>query len=205
MIIAGKIVSPESVTHAQNPRRRGHDCRSRPPARAHRSRIRRRLPDFRRDGRHPHPRPRRRERARDAYEEDFRTAAAAAIHGGVVQVADMPNNPSAPIDDASYRAKRRHLESREVPIAVTLYAGIGPGTRPLSFAVPYKVYMGPSVGDLFFTTLDQLDETLSHYRGCNVSFHCEDPVLLAAHGASRRTSGGGLPLARSRPRGSPCR
>ena len=89
------------------------------------------------------------------YKEDFRTAAAAAIHGGVVQVADMPNNPSAPIDDASYRAKRRHLESREVPIAVTLYAGIGPGTRPLSFAVPYKVYMGPSVGDLFFTTLER--------------------------------------------------
>ena len=77
--------------------------------------------------------------------------------------------------------KRRHLEGRQVPITVTLYAGIGPGTRPLSFAVPYKVYMGPSVGDLFFTTLDELDETLSRYRGCNVSFHCEDPVLLSAH------------------------
>jgi dihydroorotase len=73
---------------------------------------------------------------RETYKEDFRTAAAAAVHGGVVQVADMPNNPSAPTDDASYQAKRRHLESREVPIAVTLYAGLGPGTRPLSFAVP---------------------------------------------------------------------
>jgi dihydroorotase len=41
--------------------------------------------------------------------------------------------------------------------------------------------MGPSVGDLFFTTLEQLDETLSRYRGCDVSFHCEDPVLLEAH------------------------
>jgi dihydroorotase len=51
----------------------------------------------------------------------------------------------------------------------------------LSFAVPYKVYMGPSVGDLFFTTLEELDETLSRYRGANVSFHCEDPVLLSAH------------------------
>src|ERR1700733_1735511 len=55
---------------------------------------------------------------REIYKEDFRTAAAAAIHGGVVQVADMPNNPAAPIDDASYLAKRRHLESRHVPIAV---------------------------------------------------------------------------------------
>lgn len=115
------------------------------------------------------------------YKEDFRTASAAAIHGGVVHVADMPNNPIAPVDDASYAAKQRHLASRNVPIQVTLYAGIGPGTLPLSSPVPYKAYMGPSVGDLFFTTLEQLDDTLSHYRGCNVSFHCEDPILLESH------------------------
>jgi dihydroorotase len=118
---------------------------------------------------------------REIHKEDFRTAAAAALHGGVVHVADMPNNPSAPIDDASYAAKKRHLASRNVPITVTLYAGIGPDTRPLSFDVPYKVYMGPSVGDLFFTSLEQLDATLSHYRGRCVSFHCEDPVLLNAN------------------------
>lgn len=115
------------------------------------------------------------------YKEDFRTASAAAIHGGVVHVADMPNNPVAPVDDASYAAKRRHLAARDVPIQVTLYAGIGPGTQPLSSPVPYKAYMGPSVGDLFFTTLEQLDDTLSQYRGCNVSFHCEDPILLESH------------------------
>jgi dihydroorotase len=93
----------------------------------------------------------------------------------------MPNNPAAPIDDASYRRKQEHLRSRRVPIHVTLYAGIGPGTRPISFPVPYKVYMGHSVGDLFFTTLEELDATLAGYRGCDVSFHCEDPVLLEAH------------------------
>ena len=114
----------------------------------------------------------------ETYKEDFGTAAQAAIHGGVVHVADMPNNRIAPVDDASYRAKQEHLRSRNVPIEVTLYAGIGPQTSPLSFAVPYKVYMGHSVGDLFFTTLEQLDATLAPYRGCDVSFHCEDPVLL---------------------------
>lgn len=115
------------------------------------------------------------------YKEDFRTAAAAAVHGGVVHVADMPNNPVAPIDDESYHAKRKHLAGRKVPIQVTLYAGIGPGTRPLSFPVPYKAYMGHSVGDLFFTSLKQIDDALAHYRGCDVSFHCEDPELLEAH------------------------
>jgi dihydroorotase len=117
----------------------------------------------------------------ETYKEDFCAAARAALHGGVVHVADMPNNRVAPIDDASYRGKQEHLRRRNVPIQVTLYAGIGPGTRPLSFPVPYKVYMGPSVGDLFFTTLGQLDATLAGYRGCDVSFHCEDPVLLEAH------------------------
>lgn len=117
----------------------------------------------------------------ETYKEDFCTASAAAIHGGVVHVADMPNNRIAPVDDASYLGKREHLRKRNVPIQVTLYAGIGPETRPLSFPVPYKAYMGHSVGQLFFTTLEQLDESLSHYRGCNVSFHCEDPILLESN------------------------
>src|SRR5436190_4926279 len=78
----------------------------------------------------------------ETYKEDFTTAARAAVHGGVVHVADMPNNRVPPIDDASYRDKQAHLASRGVPIQVTLYAGIGPGTRLLSFPVPYKVYMG---------------------------------------------------------------
>lgn len=118
---------------------------------------------------------------KEIYKEDFRTVSAASINGGVTHVADMPNNPAAPIDDASYHAKEQHLASREIPVHVTLYAGIGPGTRPLSFPVPYKAYMGHSVGDLFFTTLQQLDETLANYRGCSVSFHCEDPELMEQH------------------------
>ena len=118
---------------------------------------------------------------KETYKEDFQTVSAASINGGVVHVADMPNNPAAPINDASYLAKQRHLASREIPVHVTLYAGIGPGTHPLSFPVPYKAYMGPSVGDLFFTTLQQLDDTLASYRGCCVSFHCEDPELMEQH------------------------
>lgn len=117
----------------------------------------------------------------ETHKEDFVTASAAAIHGGVVHVADMPNNKVPPVDDASYQQKIRHRDARHVPIQITLYAGIGPGTQPLSFPVPYKAYMGHSVGELFFTSLAQIDETLARYRGCNVSFHCEDPELLDQH------------------------
>ncbi len=112
------------------------------------------------------------------HKEDFITASAAAVHGGVTQVVDMPNNPTAPVDDARYAAKEQLTGKSDVH--VTLYAGIGPGTQPLRRHVPYKAYMGPSVGDLFFTSQAQLEETMAAYRGCNVSFHCEDPEILHA-------------------------
>jgi dihydroorotase len=121
---------------------------------------------------------------RHNHKETFANAAAAALHGGVLHVADMPNNPAAPVDDSSYAAKECLLLGQNLPVAFTLYAGIGPGTRPLSRDVPYKAYMGPSVGELFFSSLEELDRTLAGYAGRNVSFHCEDPVLLDRHRAA---------------------
>jgi dihydroorotase len=118
---------------------------------------------------------------KETHKETFATAAAAALHGGVVHVADMPNNPAAPVDDASYAVKENLVQQRLLPVVFTLYAGIGPGTKPLRRMVPYKAYMGPSVGELFFSTLEELDHTLARYQGQAVSFHCEDPVLLQKH------------------------
>jgi dihydroorotase len=111
-----------------------------------------------------------------SYKEDFATASAAAVQGGVTHVADMPNNPAAPVDDAKYGIKER-LTAKSA-VHVTLYAGIGPETRPLTQHVPYKAFMGPSVGDLFFRSKQQLESVIANYRGHNVSFHCEDPVIL---------------------------
>src|SRR5665213_1084855 len=58
-----------------------------------------------------------------AYKEDFSSASDAAIHGGVTHVADMPNNPVAPVDDETYAAKEALTKNSAVH--VTLYAGIG--------------------------------------------------------------------------------
>ncbi|MBC7427844.1 MAG: amidohydrolase family protein [Bacteriovorax sp.] len=113
---------------------------------------------------------------KNIYKEDFKTTCCAAINGGVVHVADMPNNPIPPVDDESYLNKFRLTEKMDLPIL--LYAGIGPSTRPLTFSVPYKVYMGPSIGELFFKDNESLDEVLVHYKNEWVSFHCEDPVIL---------------------------
>lgn len=113
---------------------------------------------------------------KNTYKEDFKSASAAALNGGVVHLCDMPNNPIPPIDDESYLEKVELSKNSVVPIL--MYAGIGPKTRPLSFPVPYKAYMGPSVGDLFFKTNIELDHVLKYYRNECVSFHCEDPAIL---------------------------
>lgn len=112
------------------------------------------------------------------YKEDFASASLAAINGGLTHLCDMPNNPVAPITDETYLAKLALAAKAKVPIFP--YAGIGPGTKSLSFKVPYKAYMGPSVGHLFFKTLDELDKILENYQGQFVSFHCEDPEILEA-------------------------
>ena len=110
------------------------------------------------------------------YKEDFKTAGEAAIAGGVVAYADMPNNPTPPVDDASYEAKN-NLAKKSIA-EVLLYAGIGSNTSPLKRRVPYKVFMGPSIGGLFFKSNRELEEKIKLYKGQNVSFHCEDPEIL---------------------------
>ena len=113
----------------------------------------------------------------ESYKEDFASASEAALHGGVTAIAEMPNNPRPPLDDDSYRAKRR-LARASAAVDVLLFAGVGPRTRPLSFPVPYKAYMGPSVGDLYFRDDESLRETLARYRGKRVAFHAESPAIL---------------------------
>lgn len=116
---------------------------------------------------------------KNIYKEDFYSTCCAALNGGVVHVGDMPNNPIAPVDDESYLKKLELTTKSEIPIL--LYAGIGPATKPLTFSVPYKAYMGPSIGELFFKDNKSLDEVLAHYKKQHVSFHCEDPEVLDAH------------------------
>jgi dihydroorotase len=118
---------------------------------------------------------------KECHKETFATAAAAALHGGLVHVADMPNNPAPPIDDATYAAKESLIRRGNFPVHYTLYAGIGKDTRPLYRNVPYKAYLAPTHGDLHFESLEQADRTLLAYRGQWVSFHCEDPICLKAH------------------------
>lgn len=116
---------------------------------------------------------------KNIYKEDFTSASMAAINGGVTFVADMPNNPIPPIDHESYFQKLELSSKMSIPFL--MYAGIGPQTNPLPIEVPYKAFMGPSIGDLYFKDNEILETTIKRYQNQWVSFHCEDPKVLESH------------------------
>ena len=118
---------------------------------------------------------------KEAYKEDFGTAAAAALHGGVVHVADMPNNPAAPIDDVSYAAKR--AASRK-PTRADHDHALRRDRAGYASAVVCRSVQGLHGPERRRPLLHDARTTRPHARavpGPNVSFHCEDPVLLDAH------------------------
>ncbi len=130
---------------------------------------------------------------RDTHKEDYKTVGQAALSGGVICVADMPNNPIVPYSAGAYRQKR-FIAERNCPVDVMVYAAINQDSEPFDGGMkpadlekikqidtPYKAFIGPSTnhsGDLNFDSHDKLSQALRRYRGRNVSFHCEDPTLL---------------------------
>ena len=119
------------------------------------------------------------ETGKQNHKEEYSTAAQAAINGGVVHVIAMPNTPSplTTLKQLEWHKKR----TKKLPITVLNYVGIGPGTKPLKQKVPYKVYTGPSVGQLFFRNENELRESLKNYKDQLVSFHVEDFEVLEAN------------------------
>ena len=113
---------------------------------------------------------------KETYKEDFQSMGEAALHGGVCCVADMPNNLVAPVNDSLYQQKLKLARACKIP--VLLYAGIGSHTKPLATRIPYKVFMGPSIGDLFFRNFSELEHVLARYKGQAISFHCENPEMI---------------------------
>ena len=120
------------------------------------------------------------------YKEDFSSVSSAAINGGVTVICDMPNNHNPPIDLESYQQKEELVKNSDALITIYLYAAIGKETDPIpNKKIAYKVYMSHSVGGISFDNLDDLKEVLEKYRGCNVSFHCEDPEILEMNSSKK--------------------
>lgn len=125
------------------------------------------------------------ETEKQVYKEEYKTAADAALNGGVVHVCAMPNTPNPVVGKAEFAWHRTRVRSLAHPVAILNYLGIDTKTKPLGKPGDYfyKLYFGKSVGDLTVTYGSELDVILAKYRGQNVSFHVEyEPIVQASAG-----------------------
>lgn len=117
------------------------------------------------------------------YKEDYTTATAAALHGGVVHVSAMPNTPDPVVGREQFEWHRSRIERLGSPVTVLNYLGIDSKTKPMGKRGDYfyKLYFGKSVGDLTVTYGSELDAILSRYKGEHISFHVEyEPIVQAS-------------------------
>ncbi len=116
------------------------------------------------------------------YKEDFSSAAQAALNGGVVAMMDMPNTPCPPVDLQSYREKE--LLVQNLPVEIIPFADGGGDLFSLgSQDLPFKIYMGPSVGGAFLCETE--DMRFNNLRRKLVSFHCEDYEVMQKYNHER--------------------
>ncbi|MBV9159215.1 MAG: amidohydrolase family protein [Candidatus Kaiserbacteria bacterium] len=125
------------------------------------------------------------ETAKQNYKEEYATAAAAALHGGVTHVCAMPNTPNPVVGKKELDWHRARVAQLNAPVSILNYLGIDSKTKPLGKPGEYfyKLYFGKSVGDLTVTYASDLDLILSRYKGQLVSFHVEyEPIVQASAG-----------------------
>ena len=114
--------------------------------------------------------------------EDFRTGTAAAVHGGVTTVVDMPNNPT-PTDTPEALEAKATLAKRAL-VDVRFYGGIRRGepdalARISAGVVGYKLYLSETTGAKPISA----EEIPRVFRavaatGRPLSAHCEDQSVI---------------------------
>lgn len=123
------------------------------------------------------------------YKEDWKSAAAAAIAGGVTTVLDMPNNAPACSTASALHGKeeiiRSQLDSVQIPLRYGLYLGADkrhlqeiPKLRQRIIGL--KIYMGSSTGDLLIDDAASLRDAfqIAAENDLLVAVHAEDEALL---------------------------
>ena len=116
------------------------------------------------------------------HKEDFASGTAAAVHGGVTTVFDMPNNPVPATDVKTLQTKARLAKSRG-KIDIKLLGGVdsrlGQIRKIRRLVVGYKIYLAETTGNLL-TPHGMLPEVLAAVgrTGRPASVHCELQSIL---------------------------
>lgn len=125
------------------------------------------------------------------HKEDWRTAASAAVAGGVATVFDMPNNNPSCVTIERLIAKKKLIDSQlqevGIPLNYHLYLGADQNhleeiEKAAGHAIGIKVFMGSSTGTLLIDDQSSLEKIFASAAkiGLPVAVHAEDETILQA-------------------------
>ncbi len=116
-----------------------------------------------------------------SYKEDFRSGSAAALHGGITTIVDMPNTPLPAINTARLRAKKKLAQSKS-KVEIFFYGAVTENNmKELAGmneeAIGYKIFLAD--GPLYI----RQEVLLEAFRAVEVTskpivVHCEDQELI---------------------------
>ena len=123
------------------------------------------------------------------HKEDWRSAAQAAVRGGVTTVCEMPNNNPPCTTYERLIEKKRLIDAQlldaAIPLRYHLYFGADKGhleqiERVKKICPVLKIFMGCSTGGLVIDTDQDLDTAfrLAKEAGMLVAVHAEDEAIL---------------------------
>ncbi len=118
------------------------------------------------------------------YKEDYKSGAAAALHGGISTVVDMPNTPLPGINSERIKAKRKlaDIKSRGL-IDVFFCGGVTESKTAImgmrKEVVAYKIYLAETSGGLYIRD-EMLPEAIKAVEATSkpVVIHCEDQGII---------------------------
>jgi len=116
------------------------------------------------------------------HKEDFSTGSAAALHGGVTCVLDMPNTKPPVIDVRSLEDKKRIIKGRSF-VDYGLFAALTKKCNAEALAknvAGFKMFMGSTTGDILMDNDHEIYRIMSSVAktGKRVSVHAEDESML---------------------------
>ena len=113
------------------------------------------------------------------YKEDWQTASAAALRGGISMVFDMPNNNPPCVTQKALQEKRKLIDSMNLPIRYDFYLGADSNHLDEikdADVLAVKVFMGSSTGTLLLDDQEDLERVFRDAK--LVAIHGEDETLL---------------------------
>jgi len=130
------------------------------------------------------------------YKEDFKSGTAAALHGGITTVVDMPNTPLPGINSERIIKKKELARSKSKGLIDILFCGGVTESNMNAIAemqkevVAYKIYLSKTTGGLYIRE-ERLPEAINAVEATSkpAVVHCEDQRIIEKRKAELKVKG----------------